>query len=156
MDFTLPDRVEDFRRRIATFVDSRILPLESDPASYDPYENIHLELLNGLRAEAREQGLWCLQLKPENGGQGLGRVGMAACYEEMNRSIFGPVVFNSAAPDDGNMMVLEAAGTDAQKARWLAPIVDGEVRSAFAMTEPHPGGGSDPTMIQTTAEKRGD
>ncbi len=81
---------------------------------------------------------------------------MAVCYEEMNRSIFGPVVFNSAAPDDGNMMVLEAAGTDAQKERWLAPIVEGKVRSAFAMTEPHPGGGSDPSMILTTAEKRGD
>jgi acyl-CoA dehydrogenase len=74
----------------------------------------------------------------------------------MNRSIFGPVVFNSAAPDDGNMMVLEATGTPAQKERWLAPIVRGEVRSAFAMTEPHPGGGSDPSMIRTRAEKRGD
>jgi acyl-CoA dehydrogenase len=81
---------------------------------------------------------------------------MAACYEAMNRSIFGPVVFNSAAPDDGNMMVLEAIGTPAQKERWLQPIVRGEVRSAFAMTEPHPGGGSDPSMIQTRAEKHGD
>jgi acyl-CoA dehydrogenase len=83
-------------------------------------------------------------------------MGMAVCYEEMNRSIFGPVVFNSAAPDDGNMMVLEKLGTEAQKARWLAPIVDGEVRSAFAMTEPHPGGGSDPGMMRTTATREGD
>ena len=67
---------------------------------------------------------------------------MAVCYEAMNRSIFGPVVFNSAAPDDGNMMVLEKIGTPAQRERWLDPIVNGEVRSAFAMTEPHPGGGS--------------
>ena len=74
----------------------------------------------------------------------------------MNRSIFGPVVFNSAAPDDGNMMVLEKIGTAAQKARWLAPIVAGDVRSAFAMTEPHPGGGSDPGMMLTTATKKGD
>ena len=80
---------------------------------------------------------------------------MAVCYEAMNRSIFGPVVFNAAAPDDGNMMLLEAIGTDRQKERWLKPIVSGEVRSAFAMTEPHPGGGSDPAMIQTRAEKRG-
>jgi acyl-CoA dehydrogenase len=65
-------------------------------------------------------------------------------------------VFNSAAPDDGNMMVLEAVGTPEQKERWLGPIVQGDVRSAFAMTEPHPGGGSDPSMIQTRAEKRGD
>ncbi|MCB1486787.1 MAG: acyl-CoA dehydrogenase family protein [Bauldia sp.] len=156
MDFTLPDRVEDFRRRIAAFVDSKILPLESDPATFDEHENIRIDIADALRAEARAEGLWCLQLKPENGGQGVGRVGMAACYEEMNRSIFGPVVFNSAAPDDGNMMVLEAACTDAQKERWLAPIVEGKVRSAFAMTEPHPGGGSDPSMMRTTAEKRGD
>ncbi len=74
----------------------------------------------------------------------------------MNRSIFGPVVFNSAAPDDGNMMVLEQAATDAQKAQWLQPIVRGDVRSAFAMTEPHPGGGSDPGMMLTTAKKQGD
>jgi acyl-CoA dehydrogenase len=73
----------------------------------------------------------------------------------MNRSIFGPVTFNSAAPDDGNMMLLEAVATPAQKERWLAPIVAGRVRSAFAMTEPHPGGGSDPSMMLTRAEKRG-
>lgn len=156
MDFTLPDRVEDFRQRIAAFVDTKILPLEADPASFDAYENIEIGLTDRLRAEARAEGLWCLQLKPETGGQGLGKVGMAACYEEMNRSIFGPVIFNSAAPDDGNMMVLEAAGTEAQKERWLKPIVAGTARSAFAMTEPHPGGGSDPSMIRTTAEKHGD
>jgi acyl-CoA dehydrogenase len=75
----------------------------------------------------------------------------------MNRSIFGPVVFNSAAPDDGNMMVLERVATDAQKERWLQPIVQGKVRSAFVMTEPHPGSGSDPGgMMLTTALKKGD
>ena len=74
-----------------------------------------------LREKAREQGLWCLQLKPETGGQGLGKMGMAVCYEEMNRSIFGPVIFNSAAPDDGNMMVLEQAGTAAQKESLARP-----------------------------------
>ena len=63
------------------------------------------------RARARAEGLWCLQLSPENGGRGLGKMGMAVTYEAMNRSIFGPVVFNSAAPDDGNMMILEVLGT---------------------------------------------
>jgi acyl-CoA dehydrogenase len=82
---------------------------------------------------------------------------MAACYEEMNRSIFGPVVFNGAAPDDGNMMVLEKVGTPAQKARWLQPIIDGQVRSAFVMTEPAPGSGSDPAgMMRTEATRVGD
>jgi acyl-CoA dehydrogenase len=156
MDFTISPRVEAYRARIAAFVDTHIVPLESDPAAYDGHGNINLAHLARLRGLAREEGLWCLQLKPETGGAGLDKVGMAVCYEAMNRSIFGPVVFNSAAPDDGNMMVLEKVATPAQKERWLAPIVDGRVRSAFAMTEPHPGGGSDPGMIQTRAERRGD
>lgn len=156
MDFTISPGLEDLRQRIAAFVESEIIPREADPASWDTHENIALPALAELRAKARAAGLWCLQLKPETGGLGVGRVGMAVCYEEMNRSIFGPVVFNSAAPDDGNMMVLEAVATPDQKRRWLAPIVAGEVRSAFAMTEPHPGGGSDPTMIRTRAEKQAD
>lgn len=156
MDFHISPLIEDYRSRIATFVEREILPLEADSSSYDEHENIAHGALQTTRAKAKAEGLWCLQLKPETGGAGLGRVGMAVCYEAMNRSIFGPVVFNSAAPDDGNMMVLEATGTPHQKERWLQPIVRGDVRSAFAMTEPHPGGGSDPGMIQTRAEKRGD
>jgi acyl-CoA dehydrogenase len=156
MDFHISPAIDDYRARIASFVEREILPLEFDPTSYDEHENIRLDLLQRMREKAKTDGLWCLQLKPETGGRGLGKVGMAVCYEAMNRSIFGPVVFNSAAPDDGNMMVLEATGTPAQKERWLQPIVRGDLRSAFAMTEPHPGGGSDPSMIQTRAEKRGD
>ena len=152
MNFTISPSLEETRRRIASFVADNILPLESDPKSYDAHENIDLALLANLRTKAKADGLWCLQLKPETGGKGIGRMGMAVCYEEMNRSIFGPVVFNSAAPDDGNMMVLEAVGTAGQKEKWLQPIVRGDVRSAFAMTEPHPGGGSDPSMILTRAE----
>ncbi|GJD33117.1 acyl-CoA dehydrogenase family protein [Methylobacterium aerolatum] len=156
MDFTIPPRVEAYRARIAAFVERHVIPLERDPAAYDGHGNIAPSELERLRALAKAEGLWCLQLKPETGGAGLDKVGMAVCYEAMNRSIFGPVVFNSAAPDDGNMMVMEKVATPAQKARWLDPIVRGEVRSAFAMTEPHPGGGSDPGMIQTRAERRGD
>jgi acyl-CoA dehydrogenase len=156
MDFTIPAEIETLRAGIAAFVERELIPLEADRGNYDPHENIRLDLLGELRAKAKAEGLWCLQLRAESGGRGLGKVGMAVCYEAMNRSIFGPVVFNSAAPDDGNMMVLEATGTPAQKERWLAPIVRGEVRSAFAMTEPHPGGGSDPSMIRTRAQKRGD
>ena len=152
MDFTIAARIEDFRARIARFVEDEILPLEDDRANYDAHENIRLDVLERLRKKAKAEGLWCLQLKEETGGQGLGKVGMAVCYDEMNRSIFGPCVFNSAAPDDGNMMVLEKVATDSQKERWLQPIVQGKVRSAFAMTEPHPGSGSDPGgMMITTA-----
>jgi len=156
MDFTIPPALDDLRSRIDAFVEANVIPLEADPAAYDAHENIRADLLGTLRVKAREEGLWCLQLKPETGGLGVGRMGMAVCYEEMNRSIFGPVVFNSAAPDDGNMMVLERVATPAQKERWLAPIVRGDVRSAFAMTEPHPGSGSDPSMMLTRAEKQAD
>ena len=157
MDFKISTRIEDFRARIARFVEDEILPLEEDRANYDAHGNIEIGLLSDLRRKAKAEGLWCVQLKEESGGQNLGIMGMAVCYEEMNRSIFGPVVFNSAAPDDGNMMVLEKVATDAQKARWLAPIVRGDVRSSFAMTEPAPGSGSDPAgMMLTTAEKKGD
>ncbi|MXW85828.1 MAG: acyl-CoA dehydrogenase [Boseongicola sp. SB0667_bin_21] len=157
MDFTIAARIEDFRVRIARFVENEIMPLEDDRANYDAHENIRLDVLERLRKKAQAEGLWCLQLKEETGGQDLGKVGMAVCYEEMNRSIFGPCVFNAAAPDDGNMMVLEKVATDAQKERWLQPIVQGRVRSAFAMTEPHPGSGSDPGgMMITTARRNND
>ena len=155
MDFTIPAEVEDLRRRIAAFVETRVLPVEADRANWDAHENIAAEPLERLRQEAREQGLWTLQL-PRPDGSSIGRVGMAVCYEAMNRSLFGPVAFNCAAPDDGNMMLLDAVGTEDQKARWLEPIAQGRVRSAFVMTEPAPGGGSDPGMIQTTATRRGD
>ena len=108
------------------------------------------------RKPSGRAGLWALHMPEARGGRGFGMVGLAACYEEMNRSIFGPVVFNAGAPDDGNMMLLEKTGTEAQKERWLQPIIDGAVRSAFVMTEPAPGGGSDPGMMLTTAERRGD
>lgn len=155
MDFNLSPEVEDFRRRIRAFVDERIIPLEKDPGAFDGHENIAEEPLKRLRAEAKKAGLWALRMPKERGGQGLSIVGLAACYEEMNRSIFGPVCFNCAAPDDGNMILLEKVATEEQKDRWLQPIIDGEVRSAFAMTEPMPGAGSDPGLMRTKAEKKG-
>ncbi len=152
MDFTLSPETEDFRQRIRAFVETKLLPLEDDPNSFDEHENINEELLEKMRADAKAEGLWALAMPKERGGQGLDIVGMAAGYEEMNRSIFGPVVFNAAAPDDGNMIVLNRVATEEQKDRWLQPIIDGKVRSSIVMTEPHPGAGSDPAgMMQTTA-----
>ena len=153
MDFNLDARNESYRKRIRDFVEQELLPLETNPEAYDEHENIAPGYLDQMRAKARQQGLWCLQIPERLGGQGLDISGMAACYEEMNRSIFGPVVFNSAAPDDGNMMVLAKVGTEVQQERWLKPIVEGKVRSSFVMTEPAPGCGSDPGMMQTTATR---
>ncbi len=156
MDFALPPETEALRRRIADFVAAEIMPLEADGANYDEHENIALPVLEALRAKVRAAGLWAPQMPRELGGLGLNVSAMAACYEAMGRSIFGPVAFNCAAPDDGNMIVLARLGTPAQKQRWLMPIIEGRVRSAFAMTEPMPGGGSDPSAIRTHAVKKGD
>ena len=156
MDFTLPPHIEDYRKRYRAFVAEHLLPLEQDPSAYDDHENIRLDVLEKMRVKAKAAGLWAPQMPKARGGQGLNVVGMAACYEEANYSIFGPVTFNCAAPDDGDMIVLNKIGTEEQKKRWLQPIIDGKVRSAIVMTEPAPGAGSDPAMMLTTAEKKAD
>lgn len=158
MDFTLPPEIEALRLKVRGFVDAHVMPLENDPANYDAHENIRLEVLKPLRERAKAEGLWAPQMPQARGGLGLPMVGWAAFYEEANRSIFGPLAFNCAAPDDGNMNVLnKVLKTEAQKDRWLQPIIDGRIRSSFVMTEPHPGSGSDPGgMMLTRAEKRGD
>lgn len=156
MNFTLSAEIEGLRGRIREFVAAEVLPLESDPASYDAHENIRLDLLDEVRAKAKAAGLWAPQMPVERGGLGLDQVGMAVCYEEMARSIFGPVCFNCAAPDDGNMFVLNRVATEEQKRRWLQPVIDGAVRSSFVMTEPAPGAGSDPGLMRTRAERKGD
>ena len=155
MDFTLPPAIEEARRRARQFVEDEVLPVENDPANYDDHENITLAALRPLRAKAKAAGLWAPQMPTERGGMGLPTIGMAAVYEEMNRSIFGPVAINCAAPDDGNMFVLNRIGTEEQKTKWLQPISDGDIHSSFVMTEPHPGSGSDPSMMLTKAEPIG-
>lgn len=154
--FALPAEVEDLRLRVRGFVDAEVLPVEADRANWDEHDNIGLVALEPLRAKAKAAGLWAPQTPRALGGMGLSVVARAVMYEEANRSIFGPVAFNCAAPDDGNMDVLARIATPAQQAEWLAPIVEGRVRSAFVMTEPAPGGGSDPGMIRTRAERHGD
>ena len=155
MDFALSPEIRDVQQRVRCFVREHVLPLEVDPQAYDEHENLRIERLDALRDKARTAGLWAPQMPRARGGMGLPTIGLASCYEEMNRSIFGPAVFNCAAPDDGNMIVLNRTATEAQKERWLQPIIDGKVRSAFAMTEPAPGVGSDPAMMHTTATRRG-
>lgn len=158
MDFTLPPEIDSLRLQVRDFVEREVIPLEADPESYNEFDNIRLALCDEMRAKARTAGLWAPQMPKSRGGLELPLVGWAAFYEEANRSIFGPVTLNCQAPDDGNMSVLnKVLPTDEMKDRWLQPIVDGEVRSSFVMTEPHPGSGSDPGgMMLTRAEKRGD
>ncbi len=156
MNFTLSPEIDSLRGKVRAFIAEEIEPLESDPASYDDYENIRLDLRDRMRAKARAAGIYAPQMPVERGGLGLPMVGQAALYEEANRSIFGPSCINCAAPDDGNMRLLSMVAREDQKDTWLQPIIDGAVNTSFVMTEPHPGGGSDPGMIQTTALREGD
>lgn len=151
MDFSLSDEHDALRLKVRDFIENEVLPLEASRDNYDAHENIKLDVLSSVRTKAKSAGLWAPQVSVERGGLGLPLTACAPFYEEANRSLFGPVCLNCAAPDDGNMRVLEQIGTEQQKEQWLQPIIDGKVASAFAMTEPHPGGGSDPGMIQTSA-----
>lgn len=155
MDFTLSPEIEDLRLRVRAFIAEHVLPLEEDRANYNEYENIKLAVRDRVREKAKAAGLWAPQMPVARGGLGLSMTGQAVFYEEANRSIFGPSCLNCAAPDDGNMRTLMMVGSEVQQDRWLQPIIDGKVNSSFVMTEPHPGGGSDPGMIATRAERHG-
>ncbi len=155
MDFTLSSEIEQYRLDVRRFVEKHILPLETDRRNYDEHENISADVLQTVQEKVKAEGLWAPQMPKSRGGLGFDQIGMAASYEEMNRSIFGPVCFNCSAPDDGNMFILNRVATETQKDKWLQPIIDGKVRSSFVMTEPHPGSGSDPSMMLTRAEPIG-
>ncbi|MCW2309562.1 acyl-CoA dehydrogenase family protein [Rhodobium gokarnense] len=156
MDFSLDAGTEALRRRLNAFITDTVLPLEADPENYNEYEHVKLAVRDRIRKDARAMGIWTPQVSKEWGGMGLPMVAQAALYEEANRSLFGPVMINAAAPDDGNLRLLDTVARPDQKEKWLKPIVAGEVSSSFVMTEPHPGGGSDPGMMLTRAECHGD
>ena len=113
------------------------------------------QLLEGLKSEAKDKGLWNLWLTGDQGGPGLNTVEYAYLAEEMGRTHLGAEVFNCSAPDTGNMDVLTRYGSDAQKARWLVPLMAGEIRSAYLMTEPEVAS-SDATNIAMRCERDGD
>lgn len=158
MDFNLPPEIEMLRLKLREFIADVVMPLEEDRNNFNEYENLKLSVLADLRAKARGEGLWAPQMPRSRGGLELPVIGWAAIYEEASRSIFGPLAINCQAPDDGNMSVLnKVLRTEELKDKWLQPIIDGDVRSSFVMTEPHPGSGSDPGgMMLTRAERTGD
>ena len=157
MDFTPSPRVESLRKRIVEFLDTHVYPHEMELLGDDhlvktgvPYPPRLVE----IRKRAKAEGLWNLFLPGEHGA-GLTNWEYGILCEEMGRSLVSPAVFNCQAPDTGNMEILEEFGTPEQQKRWLRPLLDGEIRSCFSMTEPEVAG-SDPTLIQTRAVKDGD
>ncbi|RAS69947.1 acyl-CoA dehydrogenase [Lentzea atacamensis] len=159
MDFAYDATTEELRSRLLAFMDSHVYPAEAvleqqlhDAA--DPWER--QPVLEELKAEARKQGLWNLFLPDAEHGAGLTNLQYAPLAEITGRSPhLAPEALNCAAPDTGNMEVLAMFGTDEQKKQWLQPLLDGEIRSAFCMTEPDVAS-SDATNIATRIERDGD
>jgi acyl-CoA dehydrogenase len=152
MDFTESPRVAEVRRIVRAFMEKEVLPLE--PALRREGFAALRPRLAAVRARAKETGLWAAFVPPEVGGAGLSLTEYAHMSEELGKSPVGHYVFNCQAPDVGNMEILMKYGTDAQKERWLGPLVRGEIRSCFTMTEPE-FAGSNPVWMGTTAVKDG-
>jgi len=158
MEFELSDRAKDFRERLQAFLDERIYPVERDyvnavRSAETPH--VHPPLMEELKEEARRRGLWNLFLPDPEHGAGLSYLEYAPLAELMGRSMIASEVCNCSAPDTGNMEVLHQFGNEEQKARWLQPLLDGEIRSGFAMTEPDVAS-SDATNVALRMERDGD
>jgi acyl-CoA dehydrogenase len=130
-----------------------VLPAERELA---PGATVSAGTLAELRGAAREYDIYAPQVSEAYGGMGHDFRTVLPAFEEAGQSLLGPAAMRVAAPDEGNMHLLELVGTELQKEEYLRPLVAGEIRSGFSMTEPAPGAGSDPTMIRTTARKEGD
>ncbi|MEO8506669.1 MAG: acyl-CoA dehydrogenase family protein [Betaproteobacteria bacterium] len=161
MDFSHSDRVRDLKDRVARFMDEHVYPAEAvfatEVAANRANGNAWLPttVMEALKAKARAAALWNLFLPDSDLGAGLANVEYAPLAEIMGRSWIGPEAFNCNAPDTGNMEVLVRYGTPEQKARWLTPLLAGEIRSAFAMTEPAVAS-SDATNIESSIVRDGD
>lgn len=154
MNFSLPDDLLALQSRVREFIAREIMPMEQDPrqTAHGPRADLRQELV----AKARSWGLLTPHASREMGGLGLSHVAKAVLFEEAAYSPLGPTAMNIHAPDEGNIHLMEVVATEAQKDRWLRPLVQGHIRSCFAMTEPAPGAGSDPSMLATTAVRDGD
>jgi acyl-CoA dehydrogenase len=154
MDFSLTPKLEGLRVRTRSFIRDQVIPFEKDPRQneHGPSEDLRKELI-GL---ARKAGLLTPHASVEMGGLGLSHIEKAIIFEEAGYSSLGPTAMNIHAPDEGNIHLLEEIASPEQKERWLRPLVAGKIRSCFAMTEPAPGAGSDPSMLMTTATKDGE
>jgi acyl-CoA dehydrogenase len=154
MNFDIPPDIAALRERTRQFIAEQVIPLEGDPrhGPHGPSEDLRRELV----ARARAAGLLTPHASKEMGGLGLGHIAKAVVFEEAGYSNLGPTALNIHAPDEGNIHLMEEVATPAQKERWLRPQAAGLTRSCFAMTEPDPGAGADPSMLKTTAVRDGD
>jgi len=154
MDLSLSPKLLELQEKTRSFIKDQIIPFENDPrqSEHGPSDELCKELIE----VARKAGLLTPHASVEMGGLGLTHIEKAIVFEESGYSSLGPIAMNIHAPDEGNIHLLEEIATPEQKERWLRPLVTGKARSCFAMTEPSPGAGSDPSMLSTTATKDGD
>ncbi len=168
MDFTFTEKETYWRDRVRAFIDAHVRPREADYAAEQAQGERFkvLQVVEELKAKAKAEGIWNLFMPPSSGripvddtfefeGPGLSNIEYALCAEEMGRIGWCSEVFNCSAPDTGNMEVLHRYGTRTQKDAWLKPLMEGEIRSAFLMTEPAVAS-SDATNIQTSIRRDGD
>ena len=153
MDFQITAELADLQGRTRELIRDVIMPFEADPRhdSHGPHEALRRDLVE----HARNAGLLTPHASVEMGGMGLSHIAKAVMFEEAGYSWLGPTALNIHAPDEGNIHLMEEVATPAQKERWLRPQVAGHTRSCFAMTEPSPGAGADPSMLATTAVRDG-
>ena len=157
MDFEYNDKTKQLTAAIAAFMEKHVYPNEeailqqiADGDRWQP-----APMLEELKEKAKSQGLWNFFLPHSERGAGLTNLEYAPLCEEMGRSVFAPEIFNCSAPDTGNMEVIERYGNEEHKEKWLKPLLNGEIRSAFAMTEPEVAS-SDATNIETSITRDGD
>jgi len=153
IELTPDPEVAELARRTAAFIREVVIPVEEQHGGAltrsGGDSSVSGEIRARLQQAAREAGVFAPQVSPEYGGRGLDMRASAVVFEEAGYSLFGPLALNIAAPDEGNMHLLERIATPEQRARYLRPLAAGEVRSCFAMTEPAPGAGSDPASLMT-------
>jgi acyl-CoA dehydrogenase len=149
MELTSPTALTELTERTRAFVRDVCIPSEPRFSGHEVDPALRTE----LQAAARDAGVFAPHVPQTLGGHGLDIRGWSTVFEEAGYSLLGPVALNCAAPDEGNMHLLEVVATEEQQRRYLAPLAAGEIRSCFAMTEPHPGAGSDPAALATTADK---
>lgn len=154
MDFTVPKHVQDIVHRVKKFIDDEVIPIETELLRDE--REITMDEVQALRQKAKAEGLWAPTMPKELGGMGLNIQEFTPVLEAAGRSLIGPVAIHCSAPDEGNMHMLHTFATEEQREKYLRPLVEGNVFSAFSMTEPPPGAGSDPKMVQSHAYKDGD
>ena len=153
MDFTIPRHIETIAHRVRQFVDEEVIPVETELLRAGG--DLNEEILQSLRVKAKAARLWAPTMPKEWGGMGLNIQEIAPVFEAAGRSMLGPLALHCAAPDEGNMHLLRNWANEEQTERYLVPLAKGETFSAFSMTEPPPGAGSDPRMIKTRARRAG-